>query len=120
MLLEAGRPDEAEVVFWEDLRRVPETGWALSGLKRALEAQGKTDDAALVQARLAKAWSHADFELVPMQKVLAEQKIDLDMGDYLKLLPHKHQTDGFFAAVLQRKKMDKPAKPATEEADAED
>ena len=58
--------------------------------------------------------SHADFELVPMHKVLAEQKIDLEMGDYLKLLPHKHQTDGFFAAVLERKKMAKPAKAEAE------
>ncbi|RJG14547.1 RsmB/NOP family class I SAM-dependent RNA methyltransferase [Massilia cavernae] len=61
--------------------------------------------------------SHDDFELVPMNKVLAEQKIDLEMGDYLKLLPHKHQTDGFFAAVLERKKMVKPVKAV--EADEE-
>ena len=45
-----------------------------------------------------------DFVLVPMKDVLAEQKIALEMGDYLKLLPHRHQTDGFFAAVLERKK----------------
>jgi 16S rRNA (cytosine967-C5)-methyltransferase len=25
------------------------------------------------------------------------------MGDYLALLPHKHHTDGFFAAVFERK-----------------
>ena len=37
------------------------------------------------------------------EEVLAEQKIALEMGEYLKLLPHKHQTDGFFAAVLTRK-----------------
>ena len=34
---------------------------------------------------------------------MAEQKIPLEMGDYLKMLPHKHGTDGFFAAVLERK-----------------
>lgn len=45
-----------------------------------------------------------DFTLVPMKEVLAEQKIELDMGDYLKLSPHRHQTDGFFAAVLERNK----------------
>lgn len=45
-----------------------------------------------------------DFALVPMSEVLAEQKISLPMQDYLKLLPHVHQTDGFFAAVLERKK----------------
>ena len=63
ILLAAGRPDEAEVVYWEDLKRLPETGWALFGLKRALEAQGKKDEAALVDARLRKAWSAADFVL---------------------------------------------------------
>ncbi|MES2125797.1 MAG: RsmB/NOP family class I SAM-dependent RNA methyltransferase [Pseudomonadota bacterium] len=64
--------------------------------------------------------SHPDFELVPMHKVLAEQKIALDMGDYLKLLPHKHQTDGFFAAVLERKPMPKKAPKVEEEDAAED
>lgn len=48
--------------------------------------------------------AHADFVLVPMSDVLAEQKIALEMGDYLKLLPHLHHTDGFFAAVLERQK----------------
>ena len=43
------------------------------------------------------------FTLVPMKQVLEEQRIPLEMDDYLKLLPHKHQTDGFFAAVLERK-----------------
>ncbi|MBA5638161.1 RsmB/NOP family class I SAM-dependent RNA methyltransferase [Duganella sp. LX20W] len=61
--------------------------------------------------------NHPDFELVPMSKVLAEQKIPLEMGDYLKLLPHKHQTDGFFAAVFERKPMAKVAKPAAAPAD---
>jgi 16S rRNA (cytosine967-C5)-methyltransferase len=60
--------------------------------------------------------NHPEFELVPMNKVLAEQKIELEMGDYLKLLPHKHQTDGFFAAVLERK----PMPPKAPKAKAED
>lgn len=47
---------------------------------------------------------HEDFILVPMKDVLAEQKIPLEMEDYLKLDPALHQTDGFFAAVLERKK----------------
>ncbi|HWX02941.1 RsmB/NOP family class I SAM-dependent RNA methyltransferase [Collimonas sp.] len=47
--------------------------------------------------------SHEDFSLLPMKDVLAEQKIALEMDDYLKLLPHRHQTDGFFAAVFVRK-----------------
>jgi 16S rRNA (cytosine967-C5)-methyltransferase len=44
------------------------------------------------------------FSLVPMKDVMEEQRIPLEMGDYLKLSPHRHQTDGFFAAVLERKK----------------
>jgi 16S rRNA (cytosine967-C5)-methyltransferase len=61
--------------------------------------------------------SHPDFDLVPMNKVLAEQRIPLEMGDYLKLLPHKHQTDGFFAAVLERKPMAaKPPKAKAEDS----
>jgi 16S rRNA (cytosine967-C5)-methyltransferase len=44
------------------------------------------------------------FSLVPMKEVMEEQRIPLEMGDYLKLSPHRHQTDGFFAAVLERKK----------------
>jgi 16S rRNA (cytosine967-C5)-methyltransferase len=47
--------------------------------------------------------SHADFILVPMKEILAELKIPLEMGDYLKLQPDLHQTDGFFAAALERK-----------------
>jgi len=66
----------------------------------------------IVQGFLA---SHPDFELVPMHKVLAEQRIPLEMGDYLKMLPHKHGTDGFFAAVLERKAA--PVKAVADESD---
>ncbi|MFS0754839.1 RsmB/NOP family class I SAM-dependent RNA methyltransferase [Noviherbaspirillum sp. 1P10PC] len=48
--------------------------------------------------------TNTSFQLVPMQQVLDEQKIPLQMGDFLKLVPHLHQTDGFFAAVLERNK----------------
>jgi 16S rRNA (cytosine967-C5)-methyltransferase len=71
---------------------------------------------AIIEAFLA---SHPDFTLVPMHQVLAEQRIPLEMGDYLKMLPHKHGTDGFFAAVLERKAAAKPAKAAEAEAEAE-
>ena len=48
--------------------------------------------------------ANTSFHLVPMQQVLDEQKIPLQMDDFLKLVPHIHQTDGFFAAVLERNK----------------
>lgn len=48
--------------------------------------------------------THPDFVLKPMGQVLEEQKIPLTMANYLKLSPQAHQTDGFFAAVFERRK----------------
>jgi hypothetical protein len=62
-LLEAQRPVEAEVVYWQDLRKYPENGYALYGLWRAYEAQGKKDEAAEYEARYKTAWSAADAPL---------------------------------------------------------
>lgn len=60
------------------------------------------ENEAIVEAFLA---AHPAFELVPVNSILAEQRIDLEMdGDYLKLMPHAHGTDGFFAAVLRHRK----------------
>ena len=62
-LLEAGRPDEAERVYREDLDRFPENGWSLYGLWKAIEAQGRSAEAEIVRARFEDAWRHADVEL---------------------------------------------------------
>jgi tetratricopeptide (TPR) repeat protein len=63
VLLKAGRPDEAEAVYWQDLKINAENGWSLHGLMLALEAQGKKDGAALVRKRFEKVWKDADFPL---------------------------------------------------------
>jgi tetratricopeptide (TPR) repeat protein len=63
ILIEAGRPAEAETVYWEDLRRNRQNGWALFGLLQALRKQNKQDDAQLVEARFKKAWARADVTL---------------------------------------------------------
>jgi tetratricopeptide (TPR) repeat protein len=63
VLLEAGRADEAEAVYWEELKRNPETGWTLFGLAQALLGQGKKDEAAAVEERFKKAWAQADVTL---------------------------------------------------------
>ncbi len=63
VLLEANRPAEAETVYWEDLRRNRDNGWALFGLMQALKAQGKNEDAAMIEARFKKAWARADVTL---------------------------------------------------------
>jgi 16S rRNA (cytosine967-C5)-methyltransferase len=57
------------------------------------------ENQAIVQAFLA---AHPDFTLLPAGEVLKQQHIDLAMGDYLQLTPQLHNTDGFFAAVLER------------------
>lgn len=58
------------------------------------------ENEAVVTAFLA---GHPDFVLVPTGSVMAEQGVDLAMGDYLRLDPRTHGTDGFFAAVLARR-----------------
>jgi len=64
VLLAAGRPAKAQAVFEADLAHNPENGWALRGLAQSLREQGKTAEAAQVDARLAKAWARADTGLV--------------------------------------------------------
>lgn len=46
--------------------------------------------------------AQTQYRLLPAHQVLSEQKIELDTGDYLQLMPHLHGTDGFFAAVFER------------------
>jgi 16S rRNA (cytosine967-C5)-methyltransferase len=46
--------------------------------------------------------ANPDFSLVPASEILAHHHIALDTGPYLKLLPHLHGTDGFFAAVFEK------------------
>ena len=45
---------------------------------------------------------HPDFALLPAGTALQQQKIPLEAFDYLELRPHIHNTDGFFAAILER------------------
>ena len=60
VLLDAGRAAAAEAVYREDLAHNRANGWALTGLQRALEAQGKTAEAARIHAQLRRAWATAD------------------------------------------------------------
>ncbi|WP_431103135.1 RsmB/NOP family class I SAM-dependent RNA methyltransferase [Roseateles noduli] len=54
--------------------------------------------------------AHPDFILMPAQDVLTHAQVDatqaaqLTENGYLRLWPHRHQSDGFFAAVWERKK----------------
>jgi tetratricopeptide (TPR) repeat protein len=63
VLLQAGRPAEAETAYREDLRRNPDNGWSLFGLAQAQRAQNRPGDAAATDARFRRAWSRADVTL---------------------------------------------------------
>ncbi|WP_153111346.1 RsmB/NOP family class I SAM-dependent RNA methyltransferase [Propionivibrio limicola] len=57
------------------------------------------ENAAVVAAFLA---AHPEFVSLSAEDVLRKQGVEIDCGEYLRLLPHRHETDGFFAAVMER------------------
>jgi tetratricopeptide (TPR) repeat protein len=63
VLLNAGKAKAAEAVYREDLAYHPQNGWSLYGLAQSLRAQGKKEEAVLVQQQFAKAWVEADVTL---------------------------------------------------------
>ncbi len=63
VLLKAGKPDEAERVYAQELRIYPDNGWSLYGLSQALEAQGQSEKAQHFRQRFEKAWADADVTL---------------------------------------------------------
>ncbi len=47
--------------------------------------------------------AHAAFQVVPVQTILERRHVSLTMHDTaLRLLPHRHGTDGFYAAILEK------------------
>ena len=63
VLLDAGRPAEAETVYREDLRRNPANGWSLYGLAHSLRNQDRTAEASQVERAFQRAWARADVTL---------------------------------------------------------
>ena len=45
---------------------------------------------------------HPEFVALSAEDVLNKQDIRIECGERLRLLPHRHGTDGFFAAVMER------------------
>jgi len=62
VLLAAGRYEEAEAAFEDDLAHFPENGWSLRGLQQALSAQGRHAAADGVGQEFRRVWSTADVE----------------------------------------------------------
>lgn len=63
ILLDAGRPVEAEVVYWDDLKHNPENAYSLYGMYQALKAQKKDALAEEFMNRYNKMWENSDVKL---------------------------------------------------------
>ena len=49
--------------------------------------------------------NHPDFKVISVSQAWKDAGLETDSpvtGDYLRLSPARHQTDGFFAAILER------------------
>ena len=62
-LLEAGQAAEAEKVYRKDLEWNQRNGWTTFGLYQALDAQGKDQEAIIVNRQFEELWRNADVEL---------------------------------------------------------
>ena len=63
-LMRAGRYAEAEQVYRDDLKRLPDNGWSLFGLTESLRAEGK--NAAEIEAtktKFEKVWAKSDTKI---------------------------------------------------------
>jgi 16S rRNA (cytosine967-C5)-methyltransferase len=58
------------------------------------------ENAEIVDAFLA---THPEFTRLSAGEILAAQNVNIECGVDLRLTPHQHGTDGFYAAVLERK-----------------
>ena len=63
LLLEAGRVEEAKVVYLADLQRHRENGWALQGLAECQTRLGNATEADAARTRFAAAWRNATVRI---------------------------------------------------------
>ena len=63
-LMAAGRFEEAEQVYRDDLKRLPDNGWSLFGLSEVLAAQQKSGaELEATRGRFKKVWAKADVKI---------------------------------------------------------
>lgn len=62
-LIKAGKFDEAEKIYLEDLKKNPENGWSLTGLIQCQSNTGRKSEMAATAKRFAKAWKNSDVAL---------------------------------------------------------
>jgi tetratricopeptide (TPR) repeat protein len=63
ILLEAGKYEEAEKIYRQNLSEIPDNGWGLFGLHQALLKQSKIDEAAEVEKQFKESWKYSDIKL---------------------------------------------------------
>ena len=63
VLLDAGRLEDAEAVYRDDLVEWPRNGWSLFGLLETFRAAGRTREADEVEAQFEEEWARADVTL---------------------------------------------------------
>jgi tetratricopeptide (TPR) repeat protein len=63
VLLDAKKPEDAIMVYLEDLKNYPRNGWALNGLAEAYMVTRQTDKAKEIAAQFKEAWTNADVKL---------------------------------------------------------
>ncbi|MEX0876193.1 MAG: hypothetical protein WD114_01930 [Phycisphaerales bacterium] len=63
LMMEDGQHAQAEKLYREDLKKNRNNGWALTGLRESLVAQGRMSEAAMHNEPLAQAFAKADTEV---------------------------------------------------------
>lgn len=63
VLVKIGRFPEAERVYREDLKRLPNNGWSLYGLAKCLKRLGRDKEAVTYEAQFARVWAKADMTI---------------------------------------------------------
>lgn len=63
ILMKAGKYEDAEKVYNEDLKILRQNGWSLMGLYQSLKAQGKIEEAQSIKQEFDKAWKHAEIDI---------------------------------------------------------
>ena len=67
VLMQAGRLDEAEAAYRENLEESPENGWSLHGLAAVLKLHGKLTEADEIMERFRLSWQFSDVQLTDSQ-----------------------------------------------------
>jgi tetratricopeptide (TPR) repeat protein len=88
-LMHAGRFAEAEQVYRDDLKRLPENGWSLLGLSQALAAQQKGGvELEATRARFKKVWAKADVKITSscLCRPAAAERCKFNSSQYSRVL----------------------------------